>query len=130
MLTLSLQLGAIFGCCLGVGLTLFRFVPKSLPALSKLLFSFVGGLFLTVLIPQNLIYLGLPVRISAWFLVGLAAFQFYLARREWGGWIRTLRRNADIQVLGIVVMLTVAFHSVVPIQQGIDSYYGKAHPTN
>ncbi len=128
MLTLSLQLVAIFGCCLGVGLTLFRFVPKSLPALSKLLFSFVGGLFLTVLIPQNLIYLGLPVRISAWFLVGLAALQFYLARREWGGWIRNLRRNADIQILGVVVMLTVAFHSVVPIQQGIESYYGKAHP--
>src|SRR6201984_3806273 len=99
MLTLSLQLVAIFGCCLGVGLTLLSFVPKNLSTLSKLLFSFVGGLFLTVLIPQNLIYLGVPVRISAWFLVGLAAFQFYLARRNWGGWIRTLRRDTDIHVL-------------------------------
>jgi hypothetical protein len=26
------------------------------------------------------------------------------------------------------VMLTITFHSVVPIQQGVDSYYGKAHP--
>src|SRR5258707_13742696 len=124
MLTLSLQLVAIFGCCLGVGLTLFRFVPKSLPALSKLLFSVTGGLFLMVLVLENLIYLGVPVRISGWFLVGLAAFQFYLARREWGGWIRTLRTNADIQVVGMVAMLTVAFHSAVPIQQDIGSYYG------
>jgi len=128
MFALSLQLVAIFGCSLGVGLTLLPFIPKGSSALSKFLFSFVGGLFLTVLIPQNLIYLGLPVRISAWFLVGLAALQFYLRRREWGGWIRTLRTNADIQMLSIVAMLTVAFHSVVPIQQGIDSYYGKAHP--
>jgi hypothetical protein len=128
MFALSLQLVAIFGCCLGVGLTLFPFVPKSLSALSKLLLSFVGGLFLTVLIPQNLIYLGVPVRISAWFLVGLAAVQLYLGRHEWGCWIRTLRTNADIQILGVVVMLALTFHSVVPIQQGIDSYYGKAHP--
>jgi hypothetical protein len=69
-----------------------------------------------------------PVRISAWFLLGLAALQFYLGRREWTGWIRTLRRDTDIQVLGIVAMLTVTFHSVVPVQQGIDSYYGTAHP--
>ena len=128
MFTLSLQLVAIFGCCLGVGLTLFPFVPKSLSALLKLLFSFIGGLFLAVLLPQNLIYLAVPIRVSAWFVMGLAGVGFYLKRRDWIGWIRTLRTNADVQILCIVAVLTVAFHSVVPVQQGIDSYYGKAHP--
>jgi hypothetical protein len=128
MFTLSLQLVAIFGCCLGVGLTLFPFVPKSLSALSKLLFSFVGGLFLTVLVLQNLIYLGVPVRISAWFLVSLAAFQFYLARRNWVSWIQTVRTNVDIQVVSVVVIAMITFHSAVPIKQGLESYYGKAHP--
>ena len=128
MFTLSLQLIAMFGCCLGVGRSLRFLVPREFSPLSKVLFAFASGVFLAVLVPQNLIYLGVPVRISAWFLAGLAALEFYLGRRDWTNWIRTLRTNADIQILGVVVVLTASFHSVVPIQQGIESYYGKAHP--
>jgi len=128
MFTLSLQLVLIFACCLGVGITFFPFIRRESPPLSKLLFTFTGGFFLTVLIPQNLVYLGVPVRISAWLVLGFAAFQFFRKRHELAKWAGILRINADIQTLIFVVIAAVTFHSVVPIQQGLDSYYGKAHP--
>ena len=126
MLTIVWQLISIFGCCLGFGLALRFLLPKSLSPLAKAIFTFVIGLFLIVLLPQNLIYLGVPVRWSSWFALGLAAFQFYRCRREFRGWLRTFRAHADLKALGIVALLTAIFHSVVPIQQGLDVYYGKA----
>jgi len=58
--------------------------------------------------------------------LGLAAFQFYRCRREFRSWLRTFRANTDIKALAIIALLTAIIHSVVPIQQGLDRYYGKA----
>ena len=71
--------------------------------------------------------MGVPVRISAWLMLGLAVFQFIRKRRDFGNWARLLRTNGDIETLLSVVVATAGFHSVVPIQQGLDAYYGKAH---
>ena len=68
------------------------------------------------------------MRISAWLMLGLAIFQFIRKRRELAKWARISRSNADMQGLILVLIAAVTFHSVVPIQQGLDSYYGKAHP--
>ena len=126
MLTLLWEVFVILGCCLAAGSSLLFFAPRECSHLSKVFFSFTGGIFLAVLIPQNLIYLGVPVRISAWLLFGVAAFQLYRHSRRLGEWIRSVRSNADIRVLLAVVLLTITVHSVVPVQQGIDTYYGKA----
>jgi hypothetical protein len=126
MFTLVWQLIAMLGSCLGLGLLLHFLLPKDFSALAKTVFTFALGLFLSVLIPQNLVYLGLPVRFSAWFVLALAVFQLYRFRRELRGWLRNLRTNADIKALGVVALLTAAFHGVVPVQQGLDAYYGKA----
>jgi hypothetical protein len=126
MLPLGWQFIAIFGCCLGLGLFFHFLLPKALSPLGKIVFTFVIGLFLLVLVPQNLVYLGVPVQLSAWFVLGLAAFQFYRYRREFRGWLRTFRAHSNFKALGIAVLLTAIFHSVVPIQQGLDVYYGKA----
>jgi hypothetical protein len=128
MFRLLLQLVAMFGCSLGVGTTLLWLVPRNASGLSKLLFSFFGGLFLLVLIPQNLVYLGVPVRISAWLMMGLAILQFVRKRRDYAKWARLLRTNTDFLTLSLVVVVTIGFHSVIPIQQGLDGYYGKARP--
>ena len=128
MFTFSLQLLVIFACCLGTGITFFPFIRRESSPLSKLLFTFTGGLFLIVLLPQNLVYLGVPVRISPWLMLGLAVFQFFGKRSEWPKWAEILRTNSDIQTLIFVVIASVTFHSAVPIQQGLGSYYGKAHP--
>jgi hypothetical protein len=95
MLTLSLQLVAIFACCLGIGITFFPFIRRESSPLSKLLFTFTGGFFLTVLLPQNLVYVGVPVRISAWLMLGLAVFQFFRKRGELSKWAGILRTNLD-----------------------------------
>jgi hypothetical protein len=126
MLILLWQVLVMFGCCLGAGSLLLFFIPRGWSPLSKAFFSFLGGIFLAVLIPQNLIYLGVPVRISAWLLFGFAALQLSRHSRRLRDWLRTLRSNADIRTLGVVILLTITFHSVVPVQQGIDSFYGKA----
>jgi hypothetical protein len=126
MFTLVSQLSVTFGCCLGVGLLLHFLLPKDFSPLAKTVFTFALGLFLSVLILQNLVYLGVPVRFSAWLVLGLAILQFYRFRRELGGWLRNLRTNADIKALGTVALLAAIFHSVVPIEQGLDRYYGKA----
>jgi hypothetical protein len=125
MLTLLWQVFVLLGCCLGAGSSLLFLIPRERSSSSQVFFSAVGGIFLAVLIPQNLIYLGVPVRISAWLLFGFAAFQLFRRSRRLGDWLRTVLSNADIPALGVVVLLTVTFHSVVPVQQGIDSYYGK-----
>ena len=88
----------------------------------------MGGFFLVVLIPQNLVYLGVPVRISAWLLLAGALVQVWLCRHNSVAWIRTFYSNADIRMLAAVILLTVTFHSVVPIQQGLKWYYGKGLP--
>ena len=87
----------------------------------------MGGLFLVVLIPQNLVYLGVPVRISAWLVLGAALVQMWLCRQNLPAWIRTFYSNTEIRTLAVVILLTVTFHGVVPIRQGLEWYYGKGH---
>ena len=85
--TLFWQLFVLFACCSGVGLFLRFLLPKEFSLLNKVLFSLMGGLFLVVLIPQNLVYLGVPVRISAWLILGAALVQVWLCRRKFVAWI-------------------------------------------
>ena len=125
--TLFWQLFVLFACCSGVGLALRFLLPKEFSLLNKVLFSLMGGLFLVVLIPQNLVYLGVPVRISAWLLLGAALVQVWLCRRKFAAWIRTFYSNADIRTLAVVILLTITFHGIVPIRQGLEWYYGKGH---
>ena len=84
-------------------------------------------LFLVVLIAQNLVYLGVPVRISAWLLLGAALVQVWLCRHNFLARIRTLYANADIRTLAVIILLTILFHGIVPIRQGLEWYYGKGH---
>ena len=125
VITLFLQLFVLFACCSGVGLSLRFLLPKEFSLLNKVLFSLMGGLFLVVLIPQNLVYLGVPVRISAWLILAAALVQVWLCRHKFVAWIRTFYSNAEIRTLAVVILLTVIFHGVVPIQQGLKWYYGK-----
>src|ERR1700730_6053859 len=125
--TLVWQLFVLFACCLGVGLALRFILPKELSLLHKVLFSVVGGLFLVVLIPQNLVYLGVPVRISAWLVLGSALVQASLCCHHLVAWTRTLCSNGEIRNLTVVILLTVTFHGIVPIRQGLEWYYGKGH---
>jgi hypothetical protein len=127
LLTLSWQLFVVFVCCSGIGL-IWRFLfPKEFSLLNKLFFSFIGGLFLVVLVAQNLVYLGLPIRISAWFLLGSALVQVLLCRHKLLAWIRTLYADDDMRTLAIVILLTIGFHGIVPIRQGLEWYYGKGY---
>jgi hypothetical protein len=127
MFTLFWQLFVLFACCLGVGLS-FRFLfPKEFSTLNKLLFSLMGGLFVVVLIPQNLVYLGVPVRISAWLIVGAALVQVWLCRHKFVAWLRTCSSNGEIRTLVAVILLAITFHGVVPIRQGLEWYYGRGH---
>jgi hypothetical protein len=125
--TLFSQLIVLFSCCSGVGLFLRLLLPKDFSLLHKVLFSLIGGFFLVVLIPQNLIYVGVPIRISAWFLFGGALVQGWLCRDRLVAWIRTFYSNTDIQTLAVVIVLTVAFHGIAPIRQGLEWYYGKGY---
>jgi hypothetical protein len=127
VLTLFWQLVVLFACCSGVGLSLRFLFPIEFSVLNKVLFSLLGGLFLVVLIPQNLVYLGVPVRISAWLLLGAPLVQVWLCRRELLPRVRTLFSNAEIRTLALVTLLTITFHGVVPIRQGLEWYYGRGH---
>ena len=127
IITLFWQLFVLFACCSGVGLALRFLLPKEFSLLNKVLFSLMGGLFLVVLIPQNLVYLGVPVRISAWLILGAALVPVWLCRRKFAAWIRTFYSNADLRTLAVVILLTVTFHGIVPIRQGLEWYYGKGH---
>src|ERR1700720_1024759 len=101
--TLFWQLFVLFACCSGVGLYLRFLIPKEFSLLNKALFSFLGGLFLVVLIPQNLVYLGVPVRISAWLILSAALVQAWLCRHEFQARIRTFFSNAEIGTLAVVI---------------------------
>jgi hypothetical protein len=128
VITLFLQLFVLFACCLGVGAALRFLIPNEFSLLNKALFSLMGGFFLVVLIPQNLVYLGVPVRVSAWLILAGALVQMWLGRQKLLSRIRTFYANADFRTLTVVILLTVAFHGVVPTQQGLKWYYGKAFP--
>src|ERR1700730_5553074 len=119
VITLFWQLFVLFACCSGVGLALRFFLPKELSFLNKVLFSLVGGFFLVVLIPQNLVYLGVPVRISAWLLLGAALVRMWLCRHNFVAWVRKFSSNGETRTLAVVILLTVTFHGVVPVQQGL-----------
>ena len=125
--TLLWQLFALLICCSGVGLALRFLLPKEFSLLNKVLFSLIGGLFLVVLVPQNLVYLGVPVRISAWLMLGAALVPVWLYRRKFPAWIRTFYANADLRTLEVVILLTITFHGIVPIRQGLEWYYGKGY---
>jgi hypothetical protein len=127
VVTLFWQLFALLACCSGVGLALRFLLPKEFSLLNKALFSLMGGLFLAVLIPQNLFYLGVPVRISAWLILGVALVQFWLYRHDFLARIRTTYANSEIRTLLVIILLTIAFHGVVPIRQGLEWYYGRGH---
>jgi hypothetical protein len=120
------QVFVILGCCLSAGTALLFLIPKESSPLCKVFFSAAGGIFIAVLIPQNLIYLGVPVRISAWLLFAFAGFQLWRRRRRLWNWLLIVRSNADLGALAVLLILTVIFHSVAPVRQGLDSFYGKA----
>jgi hypothetical protein len=111
-----------------VGLALRILLPKAFSLLNKALFCFMGGLFLVVLIPQNLVYLGVPVRISAWLILGAALLQAWLCRHKLVAWRRALYSDPDIRTLTVVILVTITFHGIVPIRQGLEGYYGKGYP--
>jgi len=121
------QLFVLFTCCLGVGLTLRSLLPKEFSLLHKALFCLLGGLFLAVLTGQNLVYLNIPVRISAWIVLAFALVQVWLCRGKLLAWTRTCSSKAEFRTLALVVLLTITFHGVVPIRQGLEWYYGKGH---
>jgi hypothetical protein len=128
ILTLLGRLFVLFACCLGVGLSLHFLIPQEISLLNKVLFALMGGLFLVVLMAQNLVYLGVPVRISAWILLAAALVQWWRYRRRLVTRLRTFHSNGDIRTLAVVMILIVTFHGVVPIQQGLQWYYGKGYP--
>jgi hypothetical protein len=125
--TIFWQLFAPFACCSAVGLVCRFLLPNQLSLLHKVLFSLMGGLFLVVLVPQNLFYLGVPVRISAWIVLGAALIQAWWCRHRLFARIGTFCSDRDIQALAMLVLLTITFHSIVPIRQGLEGYYGKGY---
>jgi hypothetical protein len=127
IITLFWQLFILFVCCSGVGLALLFLLPKGFSFLNKVLFSSMGGLFLVVLIPENLVYLGVPVRISGWLILGVALVPVWMCRRKFSAWIRLFYSNADLRTLAVIILLTITFHGIVPIRQGLEWYYGKGH---
>jgi hypothetical protein len=107
---------------------MLRFLlPKEFSVLNKALFSLLGGLFLVVLIPQNLFYLGVPVRISAWLMLSMALWQLWRCRQKFVVWVHAFSAEGEIGVLLVVILLTITFHGMVPVQQGLGWYYGKGH---
>jgi hypothetical protein len=101
-------------------------LPQEFSILKKAFFCFIGGLVLVVLVAENLIYLGVPVRTSAWLLLGAAVLQAWLCRHKLVAWRRTLYSDADIRALAVVVLLAITFHGIAPIRQGLERYCGKA----
>jgi hypothetical protein len=125
--TLLWQIFVLFVCCAGVGLVLRSCIPKEFTLLNKVLFSLMGGLFLVVLVAQNLVYVGVPVRISAWLLLAAALSQVWFSRQKFFAWIRPFCSNGDIRTLAVVILLTLTFHGIAPIRQGLEWYYGKGY---
>jgi hypothetical protein len=124
------QLFVLFACCSGVGLVIRLLISKGFSLLNKFLFSLMSGLFLVVLIPQNLVYLGVPVRISGWLILALALVQVWLCRRKFGAWIHACYSNADLRTLAVVIPLVVPSdilrltqnNSIVFISRNYDQY--------
>jgi hypothetical protein len=127
ILTLFWQLFVLFACCLGIGSSLRFLFPKEFSLLNKVLFSLLGGLFLAVLIAQNLVYLGVTVRISAWLILAVALVQGWSCRHRFVARMRAFYSTGDIRTLTAVILLTITFHSIVPIRQGLEWYYGNGH---
>ena len=75
------QLFVLFACCSGVGFLATPASERFFFVARNSLHS-IGGFFLVVLIPQNLVYLGMPIRISAWLLLGGALVQVWLCRES------------------------------------------------
>jgi hypothetical protein len=125
--TLFWQLLILLFCCSALGLAWRFFIPKEFSLLNKVVFSLVGGLFLAVLIAQNLVYLGVPVRVSAWLILGAAVLQVFWLRRQVIAWTPAFCSSSETSTLVVVIFLTVLFHGLVPIRQGLDWYYGKGH---
>jgi hypothetical protein len=125
--TLFWQLLVLFTCCSGIGLALRLLLPKDFSLLNKVLFSLLAGLFLVVLIPENLVYLGVPVRISGWLILGAALVPVWLFRRKFTALVRSCSSDADLRTLAAVILLTITFHGIVPIRQSLEWYYGKGH---
>jgi hypothetical protein len=125
--TLLWQLLVLFACCLCAGLAWRFVIPNRFSPLQKALFSLIGGLFLVVLLPQNLVYLGVPVRISAWLVLGAALVQAWVCRHKLATWRRAFASSGEARTLAAVILLTILFHGVVPIRQGLEWYYGKGH---
>ena len=125
--TLFWQLLFLSACCLAAGLSWRFLLPSDFSVLHKFLFALLGGFFLVVLVAQNLVYLDVPVRISAWLVSGAALLQIWFARHKIGPWTRASWSNPDLRTLAVVILLTVTFHGIVPIRQGLEWYYGKGH---
>jgi hypothetical protein len=121
------QLLVIFTCCFSVGRTLQFLLPKEFSLLNKVLFSLIGGFFVAVLFAQNLVYLGVPVRVSAWLVFAAALVQVWLSRDKFIRRIRTFYENAETRTLAVIILLTITFHSAVPLRQGLEWYYGKGY---
>src|SRR5580704_17141651 len=109
-------------------MVLLHFIPQKFSPLNKVLFSLMGGLLLVTLIPQNLVYLGVPVRLSAWPLLAAALAQVWWRRHNLVAWLRTFHSSAEFGTLASVVLLTMILHGIVPIEQGLEWYYGKGYP--
>src|SRR6202011_3352627 len=108
------QLLVLFAGCSAVGLHLRCFLPKQSSIIHKFLFSLLSGFFLVVLIPQNLVYFGVPVRISAWFILSAALVQLWLARLKLIAWTRKFCADIEIRALAVVILLVIAFHGLIP----------------
>jgi hypothetical protein len=80
-----------------------------------------------VLVSQNLVYLGVPVRISTWILFAAALVQGWWCRRDFVARIRSICSDADIRATVVVILLTISFHGIVPVEQGLGWFYGKGH---
>jgi hypothetical protein len=121
------QLTAVFLVAASVGWVLRFLLPAEMSVFSKAVLILAGGVFLLVLLAQNMVYLGVPVQISAWLILALGILQLCLDRRRLFQGLRALYRDPDMRTLLMVVLATVIFHGIVPVRQGLEWYYGKGH---
>jgi hypothetical protein len=123
--TLLWQLFVLFVCCSGIGLIFLTLLPEQFSPLSKTVLCGTAGFFAVVLLAQNLFYLGIPIRISAWLTLGIALVQFWRYRGGLTRWITLFCSNPDTRTVVFVVLSTVLFHAVVPARQGLEWFTGK-----
>jgi hypothetical protein len=125
--TLLWQLFVLVVCSSGLGLIFLFLLPQQLPVLTKTVLCGIAGFFVVILLAQNLFYLCIPIRISAWLILAAALAQFWRSRRKLTHRITAFLTNADTRMLSAVVLSTLIFHAVVPARQGLQWYYGKGH---